>query len=200
MKIFKESALLPLPKAAAGMAGRFNGLIVFLLLACLSIDPAAGTFTWLHYRKTAVKKEVQKHIVEGIDRGQLVRLEFSREETQTELRWEHAGEFEYEGRMYDIVETKTVGDTVYYWCWYDHEETMLNRQLRAEADRTVGRKTGIAEEAAPPVSQLKSRYVTLFPAHLSLSISESVHKPLCLFYCFHTQIIIHPPTPPPRPA
>ena len=32
--------------------------------------------------------------------------------------------------MYDIVESRVVGDTTFYWVWWDHEETKLSKQLK----------------------------------------------------------------------
>ena len=31
--------------------------------------------------------------------------------------------------MYDIADSRVVGDTTYYWCWWDYEETKLNKKL-----------------------------------------------------------------------
>ncbi len=70
-------------------------------------------------------------MIKGIDRSELVLLKFSKEETQSQLRWEHAGEFEFRGEMYDIVEQTQLGDSIYYWCWWDYEETQLNLKLQS---------------------------------------------------------------------
>jgi hypothetical protein len=100
-----------------------------LLLLCL-IAPIASTFTWLQCKKVLVRKAVKRQIMAGIDKNELVLLKFTRKESQTKLRWEHAREFEYKEEMYDIVKTETRGDTIYYWCWWDRVETALNIQLR----------------------------------------------------------------------
>lgn len=68
-------------------------------------------------------------MIVGIDRDDLVRLAFTKEEQESELDWEHSREFEYREQMYDVVATRQVGDTTYYWCWWDHEETELNKRL-----------------------------------------------------------------------
>lgn len=31
--------------------------------------------------------------------------------------------------MYDIVETIKQGDSIFYYCWWDHQETKLNKEL-----------------------------------------------------------------------
>lgn len=76
-----------------------------------------------------MKHEVKWKMIEGINKEELVLLKFTTEEAQNALKWKHSREFEYQKEMYDIVETKVIGDTTYYWCWWDHEETQLNKQL-----------------------------------------------------------------------
>ncbi len=100
---------------------------IVLLLALFA--PMTASYTWLQFQKSLVKKEVKEQIDAGIERDKLVLLEFSKEEAKTKLRWEHSREFEYRGNMYDIVKTKVKQDSVYYWCWLDHEETKLNDQI-----------------------------------------------------------------------
>jgi len=109
-----------------------------LLALGFLVDPIAGVSAWLQVEKAMVKKEVRRHIISGIDKDGLVLLEFSRTETEPLLRWEHSREFEYDGQMYDIVDSWVVGDTVYYRCFWDRAETRLNEQLRKLAVRSHG--------------------------------------------------------------
>lgn len=75
-----------------------------------------------------LKREIKHRIIEGIDRSELVELSFTPEE-EKQLRWEHSKEFEYKGEMYDVVESKSENGKTTYWCWWDNEETSLNKQL-----------------------------------------------------------------------
>jgi hypothetical protein len=174
-------------------------LIVFLALSCLLVDPMVSTFTWLHYKKAMVKKEVKRRIVEGIDRDELVLLKFSKKETKTKLRWSHPKEFEYNHKMYDIVETKTEEDTVYYWCWYDHEETMLNRHLEEVAHQALGKGPKIRKEGLLLIPQFKSLYF-LFSFLNDVSIPYFLCERVDLFIGLSSQILIQPPSPPPQSA
>lgn len=85
-------------------------------------------YGWLHQRRKAVRKEVKHQIIAGLERSELVLLSFTASELK-ELKWEHSKEFEFEGEMYDIVETEVIDGVTYYWCWSDDEETALNKQL-----------------------------------------------------------------------
>ncbi|GAB4365015.1 MAG: hypothetical protein Kow0042_03950 [Calditrichia bacterium] len=106
---------------------------IFLLI-CLAV-PVFTTYAWHHYRKYMIKKEVKRGIIAGIPREDLVLLKFTRSEILSGLRWEHSREFEYNRQMYDVVDSAVKGDTIYYWCWWDHEETELNRKLKKLADQ-----------------------------------------------------------------
>ena len=102
-------------------------LSIFLLFSLVA--PLTITFFWLKHQKSTVRREVKQNMIAGLDKNELVLLKFTAQESQTKLHWEHSEEFEYNDQMYDIVETQIKGDTTYYWCWWDNEETKLNKQL-----------------------------------------------------------------------
>lgn len=91
--------------------------------------PAAVTFIWLQHRKAVVRKEVKWKMIAGIDKSELVYFQFSQKESQAKLKWKHSKEFEFNGEMYDVVKKITSSNSIQYWCWWDHEETKLSKQL-----------------------------------------------------------------------
>lgn len=93
--------------------------IAFILLTFILFTQLAGAYLWLQQKKLVVKSQVKTRLTKETEGERKVLLKFTLEESRTKLRWEHAGEFEYNTQMYDIVRTKTVGDSVYYWCWRD---------------------------------------------------------------------------------
>ncbi|NVK64120.1 MAG: hypothetical protein HWE22_06005 [Flavobacteriales bacterium] len=107
------------------MKRRITGI---LLLFCLAL-PIPAMFTFLHYQKKQVRKDVKHQIIAGIDRSELVLLKFTKKECETTLRWNHAKEFEFDASMYDIVEAEVKDGLVHFWCWWDNKETKLNKQL-----------------------------------------------------------------------
>jgi hypothetical protein len=102
-------------------------LFSILLISSL-IGPYLGISLYLKHEKRMLKREIKHRIIEGIDRSELVELSFTPEEKK-QLRWEHSKEFEYNGEMYDVVESKSENGKITYWCWWDNEETKLNRRL-----------------------------------------------------------------------
>jgi hypothetical protein len=171
-------------------------LISFFLLLSL-IAPFAGTFTWLHYKKHLVKKEVKWKMIEGIDKEELVLLKFTQEETKTLLNWKHSREFEFQGEMYDIVETVFTGDSVFYYCWWDHEETHLNKQLNSLLAKAAGQQ----DQNKDRVKKLYQFFKTLYlePINSDPAQRFAVFPEHLFFYneCFDS-IIIAPPAPPPK--
>jgi hypothetical protein len=174
-----------------------KSIITGLIFCCILVDPVVATFTWLYCQKTIVKREVNRQIIGGLDKDDLILLKFSKEESQTKLRWEHSREFEYNRQMYDVVKTMTLGDTVYYWCWLDHKETNLNRRLDELTAQTLGIGHKFREKQELFVSFFKSLYCPV-SINWNLSIPESLYNQISLFLDVYTSITIQPLTPPPQ--
>lgn len=118
-----------------------------LLVLALVLDPLAGRLLWLSYQKILVRKDVAKHIVSRAREGGLVLFQFTKFEAGILLRWEHPREFEYQGKMYDVVEAQELGDTVRYLCWWDRQETKLNAEMRSLVLRAVGQAPRLGEKS-----------------------------------------------------
>lgn len=108
-----------------------------MLLFSLGV-PFWGTYTILQSQKKEVKEDVAEQLREGIDANELVLLKFSVSDSKKQLHWEHDREFEYKGQMYDLIETTVKGDSIWYKCLWDKEETRLNRQLEKLMTWVVG--------------------------------------------------------------
>ncbi len=137
-------------------------------------------------------------MIAGIDKNELVHLKFTRVETETLLNWHHSKEFEYLGQMYDIVETKELGDSIYYWCWWDKAETALNRQLEQLAEAANGNN--------PKNTQQQQRLLdfqkTLFhpdaiTAYVLVGSLNNI-KPTTNFLMAYSLFASAPPSPPPE--
>lgn len=167
------------------------------LLACLSA-PFAGTYTWLRVEKHRVRHAVKAQILAGMTKEDLVKLSFSRAGAIAQLRWEHPGEVEYRGEMYDVAHRETTTDSLHLWCVPDKRETALNRQINGLLAR------GIPD--TPATHDVHNKYdgflESLFwhaPTRWRLALPEQKPPP-AIPYAFHWDNM-HPPTlhPPPRP-
>ncbi|MEZ4687596.1 MAG: hypothetical protein R3B47_16505 [Bacteroidia bacterium] len=114
-------------------------LCSIFLIFCL-VAPVATINFCLRYQRRQIRREIKHQIMAGMDKEELVLLKFSQKETLTALRWKHSAEFEYHQQMYDIVERELREDSVYYWCWWDNKETLLNRQLNELFAHVLGNK------------------------------------------------------------
>lgn len=82
----------------------------------------------LRLKQWQVREEIEQQILMGMDKGELVELTFSLEDSK-KLDWEHEREFEFEGQSYDIVESEVKGDSITYFVWWDKVETKIKHQL-----------------------------------------------------------------------
>ncbi len=104
--------------------------VVAISLLFILFAPVATIYLYLQFEKSAIRREIKWKMIAGLDKDELVLLKFTKEEAKKKLRWEHSKEFEYNGQMYDIVSTEINGDSITYHCWWDHEETKLNKKLK----------------------------------------------------------------------
>ena len=107
--------------------------IISTILLLALFAPAIVTYSWLQYRKHAVKREVKWRILNGVDKAELTALTFTKAQAD-QLNWKHSREFEFRGSMYDIVSTADNGATITYWCFNDHEEAHINAQISTLAE------------------------------------------------------------------
>lgn len=120
--------------------------------------PLTAKFIWLQHHKVIVRREVKSNLIAGLEKENLVLLQFTSKEAKTQLRWEHDKEFEYKHQMFDIVETEVHGDTTNYWCWPDNEETQLNQQLDKLLANALGNDSQIQDTKKQLTDFFKSLY------------------------------------------
>lgn len=167
---------------------------MFILIA-----PIAALYTCLQFEKSALRREIKWKMIAGMDKEELVLLKFTKKETQTKLRWEHSKEFEHNGQMYDIVSKEIKGDSIFYRCWWDHEETALNKKLQ----KLVASSFDNDEDKQRNQKELNLYFKTFFCVELldwqssTSEISAGIYRDLIYFDNF-SSIRISPPTPPPK--
>ena len=168
--------------------------LLFVLFA-----PVITIYLYLQFEKSAIRREIKWKMIAGMDEEELVLLKFTKEETQTKLRWEHSKEFEYDGQMYDIVSKEVKGDSIFYRVWWDHEETKLNKQLVKLVTSAMDQD----EENQRNQKNLYHYFWSLFCTKtlewkaVSFLRSELVYQDAMRASNFHS--ILHaPPTPPPK--
>ena len=98
---------------------------LLIIIAIATLFP----FVYLKMERKAIKKSIKHKIIAGIEKEELVLLVFDKDEVDQQVKWKHSKEFQYKGEMFDIVEKEIIGNEIYYWVWWDKEETVLNQKL-----------------------------------------------------------------------
>jgi hypothetical protein len=174
------------------LKGKLLGILLFLCF----VAPIATTSIVLQIQKKQVKKEVKRRLIQGIDRSELVMLTFSEDDKKTRLKWKHSKEFEFEGEMYDVVETKVVGDSTHYWLWWDDDETKLNHQLEDLAFLAFGNHPKKQEHQQRFSQFFKSFYLHDYNPDLLYAEDESnLNLPLCVGFFLSKSIDTSVPPP-----
>jgi hypothetical protein len=131
---------------------RFFGILLLLSL----IAPVVTGLTVLHFQRKAVRKQVKNRILEGIPNSEFTLIKISPESKN--IRWKHSKEFEFKGEMYDVVRTEKHGDTTYYYCWWDNQETLLNQKLNENISMELGQNATNKSTKNKLISFYKSLY------------------------------------------
>gem|GEM_PF-2920453 len=104
--------------------------IVSIFLLTLFTVPFFWAPTWLSMERRQIQKHVRNQILPSVEESELITFTVLQEDTATRFKWEHAKEFEFEGKMYDIVKRKQDGNTITYLVWQDDKETSINTQIK----------------------------------------------------------------------
>lgn len=172
-------------------------LLSLLLSFLMFLDPNLGKYLWLQHQKESVRQEVAEKINRGLEREKLVLFKLRFEEVKTKLRWLSSHEFEFNHELYDVVEAAVDEGTVFLWCWADHEETRLKREIDQVIFQSLGRKKEAwakQDEFSPA-----SRYWPLLPR-----LCLRPRKPQLIAFIYllpcpdYFCLSLQPPKPPPR--
>jgi len=172
-------------------------LFAILLLFCL-IAPFGGTYLGFRIEKSHIKKKVKRQIIAGISKDKLTVLNFLTKDTADYLRWEHEREFEFDDKMYDIVDRKYSIDSVTYWCWCDNDETQLNLQYNEMVAQALGTNPQKPESRKHLIDYFKTLYYSDTNAdrnNCQFPTSDMLNVPYKIFICANS---IAPPGPPPK--
>lgn len=108
------------------------GLLVSL------VAPFIGLGLWSSYQQQVTRNEVMSILQAGVSKNLLTLLVFNNKRETEQLTWKHSKEFSFRGEMYDVMEKELKGDYTYYWCWKDHKETKLNKEIKTRWRSLLG--------------------------------------------------------------
>ena len=140
-------------------------------------------------------------MIAGMSKERLVRLAFTKDQADTLLHWEQPKEFEFQNQMYDVLEQQKQGDSVIYWCWWDQEETLLNRYLETLAKKAFAQDPEQQEAQDQLFEFLDTLFyhtqtdLSLFKITFLDVIAQSLKAEQATWYHSWKQ---RPPLPPPK--
>lgn len=105
-----------------------KSIIVILLAVSINL-PVFITNQYLEYQRKSIRKTVKAAINAGLHEDQLTKLRFSKTDIADKISWEKSDEFEFEGKLYDIVKTEETNDSIVYFCWLDNDESAVKKLL-----------------------------------------------------------------------
>ncbi|MGW8123804.1 hypothetical protein ACV07N_14195 [Roseivirga echinicomitans] len=132
--------------------------IATILLALLTL-PFGGTYLFLEMEKVKAKQYAAIAIANIETPVEMVHLAFTEAQMKSELRWEHAGEFEYKTQMYDIISREVKGDTTYFYAYWDKLESLVNNKLKELITLHLGGESDQKDDSQLVISLLKALYI-----------------------------------------
>jgi len=105
-----------------------------------------------------IRKEISVLLNSGSVEKELVTLKFTLKEALGALKWKHHREFEFKGKMYDLVEKGITGDTLWLRCYQDQKETLLKK----EKVKLIAKALGSDPAQKDQNRQIKNFFNTLF--------------------------------------
>lgn len=181
------------PKLHTTLLKRVLPSILFLLVL---MAPFAATTWFFKSQQKIIRKQVKRALVHSVDQSELVELRFSKTQLETELEWKHSKEFRYKGEMYDIVSREESADSTVFFCWWDHAETKLYKQLDQLLAAALGSNPHRKKQSELVVQFYKSLFFNTLNYNTSLPFitnSTTLLQPESLNSRF-----LENPTPPPQ--
>jgi len=94
--------------------------------------PIIFGFLFLNHQKREIRKSVKQVIYQKLDLEDISCIKLGKNQLRL-LNWHHQDEFELDGRMYDVIDSSFMKDTVVYHCFWDRKESEINLKIDALA-------------------------------------------------------------------
>lgn len=169
---------------------------ISILLIIILLLPAAVTIVTYQYQKKKIKKQVKSSIIEGLPIQDLIAFEFTANQLKN-LKWKHSKEFEYNGKMYDIVIKQEEENITKLWCWPDEEETQLNLALKNQVINLLAGQTQQSNQTQIFSNFIKSFFLNEFDFKV-LPVFSWMNKPKSQYFFAIVSVFVFIEIPPPK--
>lgn len=178
------------------MRPHLRNLLHISPLLLVLLFPSGLAYLFFAWQKHQVKETVKAQLLAGMDASELTELKLSKADARTLLEWEEEREFEYQGQMYDVVDTAIEGDSIRYRCYRDHAESRLKREMR----RLVAKPLKDDPATAGNALRLITFFQSLFCVEAPSWMLPAGEKTGAYFSCLSSLGLLTgpPPAPPPE--
>lgn len=177
-------------------SNELKATVATILLALLLL-PFGGSYLFLGLEKSKAKKQAAVAMANVENPVEIIELAISKADIKTDVRWEHAREFEYKGQMYDIIDQKEKGDTIYFNVYWDKLETMVNHKLNELIALHLKGKSDQNDDSQLVVSLFKAIYLS--PDFQTKALGRPIMvSPNFEYFNFYTPLTLGFEGPPPR--
>ncbi len=107
---------------------KYIKIIVSVCMLLLVVSHGIIQFGMFEFFRADYRAEAAKLIGEGVLEKRQIVFCFNMKEYKnldTKIEWKDDREFRFEEKLYDIIRTEIRGDSVYVYCFYDEDDTML---------------------------------------------------------------------------
>jgi len=168
-------------------------IIGILLIGVMLINTTSVVF--LQNQKSWIKREIKHRILKGIDKKDLVLLNFD-SSSKNSIKWDGKDEFEFKGQKYDVVDTEIHQNSISYWCYADHKESKLDRKINKLLSFAVEHHQRHRESSKRMIKFYKSFYFST-PKTLNYFINSNTGE-LQFYQNLYQSIDMIISTPPPK--
>ncbi len=121
------------------MTSSFAKIIMAAWLLMVLFLPEGLVYSWLKMKQKEIRREVKRKMHSELEKGDLIKLSFHKHLEKSNISWIKKGEFSYKNSLFDVVYVETTADSVIYFCWEDHEESKIKRELQKLSARAWGK-------------------------------------------------------------
>jgi hypothetical protein len=173
-------------------------IIITVWLALVLFLPEGVVYTWLKMKQKEIRREVKMKIHSGLEKEDLIRFSFHIQHEKSAVTWIKKGEFSYKNNLFDVVFTETSVDSVIYYCWQDHEESAIKKELQKLSAMAWGNHPERRDGHKKAIDFYKQLFCEKFKTSVyTLRHPEQIEIPIRNIHNY-TSVFIYSESPPPE--
>lgn len=169
-------------------------VIVYIIVIIFTFN-LAGYYIGFIFLKYSIHYEVKKMILNNIDEKQITLIKLHKDDRKgPDFKMYEENEFRYKGSFYDIVRSKTINDTIYYYCINDKKESALFAKYEKYVNNNKDLTSSMRKKTKNILKYIIKDLFVKIPGKLVFSNSlKRQFVNICFFYTGYITGIQSPP-------